>query len=246
MPEARIDRIGAIAGLTYIALMLTAWIVFWQTNIFTTFGQTPDTDASAEEIVRFYAAHRTTQLTAGVVWALALMPLVVFLGRLYTVLKAAEKGAGTGANVFGLGAVGFLVAPMMWVTGVFGVSFRVGHTDPAVTQYNADLLLLPVSASAPIWVAMFGAIAFVVLVTGRGALPRWLGIYALVTGICQFFYLGTVYQPSGIWWSSNQGILVAFLAYGSQLSWIVSLSIHWLRASSRAVIVPVELQEDDA
>jgi hypothetical protein len=233
MPEHRIDRIGAIAGLTYIALMLTAWVVFWQTNIFTTFGQTPDSDASAEEIVRFYSAHRTVQLTAGAVWAAALLPLVVFLGRLYSVLRAAEGGAGTGANIFGFGAISFMVAPMMWVTGVLGTSFRAGQTDPAVTQYNADLFLLPISASAAIWVAMFGGIAFVVLVTGRGVLPRWIGIYAMITAPLQLFYIGSVYDPSGIWWSSNQGILVAFLAYGSQLSFIVALSIHWLRASRR-------------
>lgn len=126
---------------------------------------------------------------------------------------------------------------MMWVTGAFGVSFRVGETSPAVTQYNADLFLLPVSASAPIWVAMFGAVAVVVLITGRGVLPRWLGVYAMITAPLQLLYIGSVFDPSGIWWSSNQGILVAYLAYGSQLSWIVALSIYWLRVSRRAPIV---------
>jgi hypothetical protein len=89
---------------------------------------------------------------------------------------------------------------------------------------------------------MFSAIALIILRLGRGALPRWLGIFAAVTGTCQFFYLGTPYQPSGIWWSSNQGILVAYLAYGSQLGWIVAMSIHWLRASRRPAGATAELE----
>jgi hypothetical protein len=233
MNDRQLNRLGGFGGLAYIALMLIAWIVFWQTNVFTTFGQTPDTDASAGEIVAFYGAHRNTQLTAGTTWALALFPLVVFLGRLHTVLKDADRG-GTGTSVFLFGAVAFVVAPIIWVTGVFGVSFRVGQTDPSITQYNADLFILPVSAAAPIWAAMFGAIGLITLYTGRGVFPRWLGIFAIITGVCQFFYLGTVYQPSGIWWSSNQGILVAYLAYGSQLGWIASASIHWVRSSKTA------------
>jgi hypothetical protein len=233
MDERRLNRLGAWGGFGYIALMLIAWIVFWQTNVFTTFGETPDTDASATEIATFYAKHRTEQLTAGTTWALALLPLVVFLSRLRAVLGRTEGGDGTVTNLFTFGAVAFLVAPIIWVGGVLGVAFRAGETDPAVSQYNADLFILPVSASAPVWAGMFFAIALIILRFGPGTLPRWLGRFAIVTGLCQFFYLGTPYQPSGIWWSSNQGILVAYLAYGSQLGWIVACSVHWLRAARR-------------
>jgi len=242
MNDRQLNRIGAWGGFGYIALMLIAWIVFWQTNMFTTFGQTPDSDASAVEIATFYAKHRTTQLTAGTTWAVALLPLVVFTGRLHAVLRRAEGGDGTITNVFLLGSVAFLVAPIIWVGRVLGVAFRAGHTDPAVSQYNADLFILPVSASAPVWAGMFFAIALIVLRLGPGALPRWLGLFAVFTGICQFFYLGTPYQPSGIWWSSNQGILVAYLAYGSQLGWIVATSVHWLRASRRPEVAASTLE----
>ena len=37
MTEQQLNRMGAWGGFGYIALMLTAWIVFWQTNVFTTF-----------------------------------------------------------------------------------------------------------------------------------------------------------------------------------------------------------------
>jgi hypothetical protein len=215
--------------------------------VFTTFGETPDTDASATEIATFYAAHRTEQLTAGTTWALALLPLVVFMGRLHAVLRRAEGGDGTVTNVFLLGAVAFLVAPIIWVGGVLGVAFRAGETDPAVSQYNADLFILPVSASAPVWAGMFFAIALITLRLGRDGLPRWLGRFAVFTGVCQFFYLGTPYQPSGIWWSSNQGILVAYLAYGSQLAWITSTSVYWLRSARRAAAdAPAALEDAGA
>ena len=232
MSEARLNRTAGVAGLSYIGLMLIAWIVFWQTNVFTTFGQTPDSDASAREIAAFYSAHRNTQLTAGTVWALALCPLVIFLGRLHSALRAAEGGQAAGSSVFLIGAVGFIASPIVWVSGVFGTSFRAGDTDPAITQYNADLFLLPVASASAVWAAMFGAIAFVILRTDRRhAFPRWLGRFAAVTGALQFLYLGSVYDPSGIWWSSNQGILVAFGAYGSQLGWIAATSAWWLRTS---------------
>ncbi|GAA0617560.1 hypothetical protein GCM10009547_19780 [Sporichthya brevicatena] len=238
MSERQLNRLGAWGGLGYIALMMTAWIVFWQTNVFTTFGETPDSDAPADQIVAFYSEHRTTQLMAGCVWAAALAPLGLFLSRLYTALKSAEEGHGTGATAYLFGAFAFLAAPILWVTGVFGVSFRVGELHPSVTQYNHDLFLLPIVTCAPLWVLMFGGIALVILVTGRGVFPRWLGILALVAAPCQFLYFGALFDPSGIWWSSNQGILVAGVAYGSQLGWIVAACVVWLRSSSAVARTP--------
>ncbi len=184
----------------------------------------------------FYAEHRTSQLMAGCVWAAALAPLALFLARLHCVLKQAEQGSGTGATVYLFGSIAFLVAPIVWVTGVFSVSFRVGEIHPSVTQYNHDLFLLPIVTCAPLWALMFAAIGWVILATGQAAFPRWLGIFALITAPCQFLYFGALFDPSGIWWSSNQGILVAGVAYGSQLGWIVAACVVWLRTSDARMI----------
>lgn len=228
--ETRVrDRLGGWGGVGYLVCMLTAWVVFWQTNLFTTFGETPDSDATAEQLVAFYSEHRRTQLAAGLVWALALAPLALFLARIYARMRQSEGSDVTASSAYLFGAMGFLVAPMMWVTGVLGVSFRVGETDSSITQYNHDLYLLPIVTCAPLWALMFAAIAFQSLRAGSTVIPRPLAILAVVTAPTQFLYFGSAYSPSGIWWSSNQGILVAFLAYGCQLTWIAATSVWLIR-----------------
>jgi hypothetical protein len=81
---------------------------------------------------------------------------------------------------------------------------------------------------------MLGAIGYLALKDGR--LPRWLGIFALVSSALQALYLGNGFFYHGFFdgnpaltpWTEGLG---AILCYGSYLVWILALSVRWLRGS---------------
>lgn len=221
--ERRWTVFGAWAGFAYVAITIIAWIVFWKTQGFTHLGS-PPANASPASLASFYAKHRTIEQVAAAVFSLALLPLAFFYGRLYSVLRRAEGGSGTGSNIFLMGAIGGIAVPIMYYTGFFGVAYRAGQTSPAITQYNHDLLILPASAGGPVWVAMFLGIAIVVL--KNHALPRWLGLAAVPVGLCQFLYIGGGFTDTGAF-NGTTGFLVAYLAFGTYMGWIVATSVCW-------------------
>ena len=172
--ERASNLVGGICGLAAVALLLGS---------FPFTGATPDPGASADDVAE-YLSRSSAQTWTGIYLELfGLALFIVFIGRLWAVLREAE-GVGGWIATTALGAA--LAALTVLVVGdatMMGAAFSAGRhgLDPAVAggmytvQWYADLAFGAVNA------VFFAAAS--VLVLGRGALPRWLGWLALVIAI---------------------------------------------------------------
>jgi hypothetical protein len=228
------NRVGGVGGCGYVLLTLVGLLCLER------FGAGGAiTSWSAGHLARFFHQHRTEMRLAAMFFSVAILPYLVFLARLRDVLDAAESDDALtrlASSVLWAGSIAGAVVPFVFATFMWGFAYRPGATSPAVTQLSYDLCLLtgPGGADA-IWAAMLGAIGYLALKDGR--LPRWLGIFALISCASQGLYLGNgfVYHgffdgnPSLTSWTEG---LSAILCYGSYLVWILAVSVTWLVGTS--------------
>lgn len=225
--EARLgSRVGALGGFGYNIIMLVAWVVCWKTQFFTGWGSV-ESNASAQEIARWYHDHQFATRISCLLFSVSLAPYMFFLGRLTSVLRAAEGRRDTFVNVYSVAAAGGLAIPVMYFTGFWIAAYRPEQTDPSITQLGHDLLVLPATAGGPIWGAMFLAVGVIVL--RSGALPRGFGTAAIVVAGLQFLYLGAGFTDNS-WFDGADGAAIN-LAFGSYMGWIFATSVYWWRSS---------------
>jgi hypothetical protein len=144
----------------------------------------------------------------------------------------------TVSSVLRVALVAGAVIPFTISLFLWGAAYQPAVASASVTQLSYDLLLLTAPAGAvTIWAAMLGASAYLIL--RRGVLPRWLGIFAIVSFCLQFLYVGNGFTTHGFFdgqtplnsWDEG---LSAIFAYGSYLIWILSISVVWARGSEPA------------
>jgi hypothetical protein len=227
----RANRIGAAGGFGYFLFTLLAWLCLERLG-----AGGPVSNWSAHHLSRFFAEHRTIERLSAMFFSLAILPYLVFLAHLRVVLSAREDDAPelrTVSSVLWAGSIAGAVVPFVLATFLWGAAYRPGGTSATVTQLSYDLLLLTAPAGAvSIWAAMLGSIAYLIL--RREIMPRWLGIFAIVSFCLQFLYLGNGFTDHGFFdgqtplntWDEG---LSAILAYGSYLLWILCASVVWAR-----------------
>jgi hypothetical protein len=201
-------RVLPLSGVAFVVLALVAVVGLG--------GDTPESDASASEVFRFYDDHAVREGIAAFVLALAVPFLVFFAVSLATALwpEGADRppvwhyvliGGGllTGAALLIAAAVVFSLA------------------DGADNKISMDALQGLNTLDANTWVA-FNA-GFGVMMLGaagcmiprvRAALPAWLGWTALVLGIALFIPFAD------------------FVALILTLLWIIAVSIMLFRRSA--------------
>ncbi|HEY7179337.1 MAG TPA: hypothetical protein VH305_09195 [Gaiella sp.] len=206
MSERASNLVGGICGLAAVALLILS---------FPFTGATPEPGASADDVAE-YLSRSSAQTWAGIYMELfGIALLIVFVGRLWALLHAAE-GAGAWVATTALGAA--LAALTVLFVGdatMMGAAFSAGRhgLDPAVVggmytvQWYADLTFGAANA------VFFAAAS--VLVLWRGVLPRWLGWFALVVAIALVvtvpFGPGTTMEPPhilGFLWIVAVGVVM--------------------------------------
>ena len=204
MGERASNLVGGICGLLAVALLVAS---------FPFTGETPKPGASSDKVAE-YLTRSSAQTWTGIYLELfGIVLLILLAGRLWAILREAE-GDGAWIATTGMGAA-LAALPVLLVgdATLMAAAFSAGRhgLDPGVVgamyavQWYADLVFGAVNA------VFFAAAA--VLVLRRGALPPWLGWFALVVAVA---LVATV--PFGTGVTMEPPHILGFL-------WIVSVSI---------------------
>ena len=202
--ERASNLVGGICGLAAVALLIGG---------FPFTGATPEPGASADDVAEYLSRSSAQTWTGIYLEFFGLALLIIFIGRLWAILREAE-GAGGWIATTALGAA--LAGLTVLVIGdatMMGAAFSAGRhgLDPAVVggmytvQWYSDLAYGAVNA------VFFAAAALLVL--RRGALPTWLGWFALVVAIAL-----VITVPFGPGATMEPPHILGFL-------WIVSVSV---------------------
>ena len=195
------EQLSAITGLVAVALLVTAGIVG---------GETPDFDASVEEVTSFYADEGDSQVAASILAAYGALFLLFFVARIRRALRGAE---GPVARL----STAALAGGLLMVAGITifaGIGFALGDTadamEPAATQALHVLgsqLFIPLAVgTAALFISTgIGSIRF-------GGLPRWLGWLAILIGICAVTPIGFFAFLAGLVWIAIASIVLCVSA----------------------------------
>jgi hypothetical protein len=220
------DKVGAIGGIGYVGLSGAGWLLFER------LGNDAEPHWSAIRLAAYFHQHQTSIRIAAALFSVALLPYLVFLGRLRVVLAPEPDADGhmkTAAQVFQGGAIAGAVIPFVFMTFFWGMAYRPGQISPQITQACFDLCILTGPAGFAIWTAMLWAAAY--LIFRSGVLPRWLGYGAIVAGTTQFLYIGDGFTDRGLF-NGNSGMLGVYFCYGGYMAWILITGIFWATGTS--------------
>ena len=170
MASCTIERFGGACGLLAVGLIIVGNDVL---------GVNPgarDLTASREEIAFYVAGHplTTRNWTGLYLQVVAVLLLVVFLGRLRGVLRQAEGAAGWLSSVAFGGGLLYVAVQLATLPAAIAAFSRADEGfDPQLVAALIDVNNAAWVVAWPIWALVLAATAAVVLQTG--ALPRWLG-----------------------------------------------------------------------
>ncbi|HEX5309111.1 MAG TPA: hypothetical protein VFW38_08535 [Solirubrobacteraceae bacterium] len=168
----RWSRLAPLTGVLFALIVVAAAISGG--------GETPKASDSAAKVVVYYAKHRSEIETAGILFALAFLVLVLFAGALRSYLRSTGGADGLGTLVLA-GAV-LMAAGAIGVTALeYGLAHNLYDFTPEAAKtlnFISSEMFLPVLAGGFI----FGLCAGLAILRGA-ALPTWLGWAAIVIGV---------------------------------------------------------------
>jgi len=208
----RWEQVGAAGGIVFVVLQLASQALI-QTG-----GSEPAFDAPAAEIEAFFMNRNVAlSLTGGFLSTLSIIAFLWFLGALWAGLRRSEGEPGWLSLVaFASGLIG--VATVLGSGGWELAILRLGD------GLEADMLQLLFDlgnfAFAAYWVALAGMLLAAGIVTIRdGALPGWLGWFALLVAV-------TLLAARPVWFTASG---VKFLPYVLFWVWLIAASISLMR-----------------
>jgi hypothetical protein len=144
-------------------------------------GDTPDDKASAPRVVSFYRSHKSSNIIASLMIAIAAVLLVLFAAR----LRDALRGSGARGDTMPIAAFGGAVVLAVGMLFLGAVHFAL--VQAADHRLAAPAQTLNVLDNNDFFVIVGGA-AILMLSAGvatvrQATLPRWLGWAAIVIGI---------------------------------------------------------------
>ncbi len=166
------DRLSRLAPFTGVAFAVCGVAAFGS-------GQGPQSDDVAK-IQAFYISNSTSQQISDILWTLAFVFLVLFVGVLRSYLRRAPAAEGVSAVALA-GAAMMAVGAMVY----FGLDYTLAVgansvSPPAVEAVNllALKLVIPFEAGG----LVLGIAGGLAILRGTG-LPKWLGWLAILSGI---------------------------------------------------------------
>ncbi len=222
------DRVAGISAVVFAVFIGAGWMAWYTPGV-------PNLNGSAAEMAHWFVLHQNACRVAAILGAIAIFALFWFEVCMYGILREAEGGNGTVARVFfGAGLI-TIVFDVMFCQFLLNASFRPSTTSPFVTQSLNDLFLTPGVAAFTSFMAMFVAVALIVL--KRGGLPAWLGYAAIVVAALQLLYLPTGFVHSGVF-DISKGILGVFVPFGAPIIWIFASGVVVLRRAAEPRTAP--------
>jgi hypothetical protein len=221
---------GAVGGIAFGALTILGW-AFWAAPDFphVSPGVASWSD-SAASVARYYTEHATPIRIGCVLGTIALAPMLCFTVALYNRLRAAEGGSASWAMLALISGVMVCVVHFLFLSFLFQAALRPSAVGSQVT----DSMALAGTAGAAACI-LYATLLFAVgVATLRfGALPRWIGILALIAAPLQFLYVPSIFGAEHIF-DVTDGFLGVYCTFGTFLTWCIVTGIAIARQERTA------------
>lgn len=200
MNGLRSPRWLALAGPLFAVVFIVA--------IFLLQGDTPEDQASGQEVVDFYVDNETQGLIGAFLAPLLAALVVLFFSHLRSLARERRVSTGAGPTVMISGAV-------IWASGLLlGAVLELALVSAADNGQGEVAQALNV-LSTTLWLPFIAGIAITLIgagltVLGSDFLPKWLGWVAAVVGVVSLIgpggFLGFFVGPL---WMLVAGVLLA-------------------------------------
>jgi hypothetical protein len=174
-------NIGAWSGFAYIGLFGLGWLVLDH------FVPPIAPSDSAAEVAARYADNHVAFMIGAVAMMVSSVMMLPLGALLVLLLQKIEGGVGMLSLMMGFTAVTTLVLTFYTGLAFDAAAFRSDRPD-AIVQVLNDLGFLGFMGGTPMFLAMFGLLAYAILITqprvGVEVFPRWVGYVNLLIVIC--------------------------------------------------------------
>jgi len=189
------SRWAPLTGLAFFVLVVVSFLVS---------GEPPDaTKDKAGEIVDFYVDNKDAQFLSAILGVIGGTLFVFFGGYMRRVLRDAEGPGGILSAVAFAGTIIFATGLAIDSTITITLAETAEDIDPTAVQtltalYNNDYM--PFAMGIQLFMLATG-----ISVVRHGALPKWVGVIAIVLGVVAM-------TPAGFFAFIGTGILVAIIS----------------------------------
>lgn len=216
MSNRRWEQIAASGGIMFIVLQFSAQ------GLIQVGGSEPAFNAPAGEILSFFENRDQLLFNiGGFMSSISFIAMIWFLGAMWARLRRYEESPGwmsLAAVASALVGLAVSSATTGWPMAVFRIEEGL---EPQLARYMFDDGNF---GFATLWVFLAGFLLTASIVALRdGALPRWLGWYALVTSVA--LLVGRAF------WDGPSGLV--FIPYVLFSLWLIITSIYLIRAAGR-------------
>jgi len=229
--DAKWERAGNVGGILFVVLVVVTIVLG---------GSPPKTSDSGVKIAKYFADHRDDIRWAGFIGALATIPLFVWLGSVWRLVRRAEGGVprlavvALAGIVFGAvmaGAAG-LVANAMALRGVVGTGGVSG------TKFFFTLSWM-FNAGSAVGVAIFIG-AFSVALIRSGILPKVLGWFGALVALV--LVVGSASMAS----ENDTLMVLVFVGLTGALIFVLAASVLMLRGAGGSTPAEPAVAESSA
>ncbi len=216
MTNVNWERWARATGLGFVVLVVTAFIVL---------GEQPKVGSSLDEVASYYDGDRGRVLTGVIIFGIAFLMLLWFVGAIANTLRVGGEGRLAG-TVMGL-ATAFVSIQAVGLCVAGGLALNIaGAGDEGVIQALNTLAWVPDVMSA---YPLAGLIAAASIGLWRARLlPDWYGWLGIVAAV-GVLLRGTNWATDGFWSPSGGYVFVTIL---TALFWFVTTSLLLVRRST--------------
>jgi hypothetical protein len=216
------ERWARATGIGFVVMFIVSFVVY---------GSSPKVDDSAAEIASFFDGDRGRVLTAMVLFGIAFVLLLAFIGALASTLREAGMGGwgaatiAAGGTFVGVQAVGGAIA------GALALNIAAAGDEGVITAMNTFLSAADVISAFPLAALILAATIGLTRARLVASWHGWVGFLAAVLVLLH----GTNWATTGFWSPTGGYVFIAVIA---GLGWTLITSILLYTRSSATAAVP--------
>jgi hypothetical protein len=203
------ERWARASGIGFVVMLIASFVVY---------GEPPKVNDSATQIASFFDGDRGRVLASMILFGIALMLLVAFIGVIASTLREAGKG-GWGSATIAAGA-GFIAlqAIAAAIASALALNIAAAGDEGVLTALNTLLSTVGVITA---WLLAALILAATIGLSRAGLVAAWYGWTGSLAGVLVLLH-GTNWSTSGFWSPTGGYLFVAVIA---GLAWALITSV---------------------